>query len=318
LIDIVDNFFYNDHVATGSVDAHYWIGAYSVNFISVRGNMFAGVGGVKGTGCFAPAGSNVIQVKDNIAVYTGPFVDWDRNGYGEICGNLCMWLNQDFGGIYSKQYGLKVHHNILYNLDPTTINKDYNFVISAGNVELTDNLVIDDRTPNKAPKGIAVSSGIAYPGNYIILERNRIFTSIPIYLAQSYPQLVIRDNLGFDTANFKSTGVSVSVGTGGTYGSASAITTPSGRITYPRVKITWGGTFGTDETVTVKVEAVYTDGSTAYVEKSATATGSLWLTDDDIMSLITQGKDIVQLNVYAKTNLSSTTVTVTVDAYGKA
>jgi len=318
LIDIVDNFFYNDHVATGSVDAHYWIGAYSVNFISIRGNMFAGVGGVKGTGCIAPASSNVIQVKDNIAVYTRALVDWDRNGYGEISGNLCMWLNQDFGGIYSKQYGLKVHHNILYNLDPTTINKDYNFVISAGNVELTDNLVIDDRTPNKAPKGIAVTSGIAYPGNYIILERNRIFTSIPIYLAQSYPQLVIRDNFGFDTANFKSTGVSVPVGTGGTYGSARAITTLSGRITYPRVKITWGGTFGSGETVTVKVEAVYTDGSTAYVEKSATATGSLWLTDDDVLALITQGKDIVNLNVYAKTNLSSTTVTVTVDAYGKA
>jgi hypothetical protein len=128
----------------------------------------------------------------------------------------------------------------------------------------------------------------------------------------------VKYNTGYYTENFKSTGVSVTVGTGGAYGSASAITSPSGVITYPRVKITWGGTFGSGETVTVKVEAVYTDQSTAYVEKSATAVGSAWLTDDDVLTLVTQGKDIVKLNVYAKTNLSSTTVTVTVDAYGKA
>jgi hypothetical protein len=139
------------------------------------------------------------------------------------------------------------------------------------------------------------------------------------YIATGYfSDYVIKNNKGYDTENFKATGVSVTVGTGGVYGSAKTITSPSGVITYPRVKITWGGTFGTGETVTVKVEAVYSDGTTAYVEKSATATGSLWLTDDDVLALITQGKDIVNLNIYAKTNLSSTTVTVTVDAYGKA
>jgi hypothetical protein len=144
------------------------------------------------------------------------------------------------------------------------------------------------------------------------------FCQVDMPISKAGSNTIVKDNIGYDTENFKVTGVSISVGTGGAYGSASAVQTPSGRVTYPRVKITWGGTFGTGETVTVKVEAVYTDGSTAYIEKSATTTGSLWLTDDDIISLITQGKDIVKLNVYAKTNLSSTTVTVTVDAYGKA
>ncbi|RSN72959.1 hypothetical protein [Candidatus Methanodesulfokora washburnensis] len=130
--------------------------------------------------------------------------------------------------------------------------------------------------------------------------------------------IVIKNVVGYSTENFKSTGLGVSIGTSGSYGSATSITSLSGIISYPRVKITWGGTFGTGETVTVKVEAVYRDGTTAYVEKSATAVGSLWLTDDDIMSLITQGKDIVRLNIYGKTNLPSTSVTVTVDAYGKA
>jgi hypothetical protein len=153
-----------------------------------------------------------------------------------------------------------------------------------------------------------------------ILIRGNIFGTRPVVQVRvtSTGNVKVQSNIGYVTENFKTTGLSVSVGTGGAYGSASAITSPSGVITYPRVKITWGGTFGSGETVTVKVEAVYSDGSTAYVEKSATATGSLWLTDDDILALITQGKDIVKLNVYAKTNLSSTTVTVTVDAYGKA
>jgi len=132
-----------------------------------------------------------------------------------------------------------------------------------------------------------------------------------------YPAL-ITGITGYDTSNFKVTGLSVPIGVSGAYGSAVKITSLSGVITLPKVKLNVGGTFGTNETVTVKVEAVYRDGSTAYVEKSATATGSLWLTDDDVLVLITQGKNIVKLNVYAKTNLASTSVTVTVDAYGKA
>jgi hypothetical protein len=128
----------------------------------------------------------------------------------------------------------------------------------------------------------------------------------------------VRNVRGYDTENFKVVGAGVGIGVGGAYGSPLTVTSPGGLITYPRVKITWGGTFGAGETVTVKVEAVYSDGSTAYIEKPATATGSLWLSDDDILALIAQGKDIVKLNIYAKTNLSSTSVTVTVSAYGKA
>jgi len=131
-----------------------------------------------------------------------------------------------------------------------------------------------------------------------------------------YPAL-ITGITGYDTSNFKVTGLSVPVGVSGAYGSAVSITSLSGVITYPRVKITWGGTFGTGETVTVQITAVYSDGTTASITKSATAVGSLWLTDDDVFALITQGKDITKLQVSASSNLASTSVTVTVNAYGK-
>jgi len=132
---------------------------------------------------------------------------------------------------------------------------------------------------------------------------------------------LVKDNQGCYTENFKiSSGITV--GLNNTYGpvwEASPYNSVlSGRIAFPRVKIEWGGTFGSGETVTVKVVAVYTDGSSAYIEKSATATGSLWLSDDDIYSLLTLGKDIYKLQFSAKSNLSSTSVTVTVYTYGKA
>jgi len=131
-------------------------------------------------------------------------------------------------------------------------------------------------------------------------------------------KVYIRRAEGYDSETFKVTGASVSVGTGNAYNPPTTITSKSGVIAFPRVKITWGGTFISGETVTVKVEAVYTDGSTAYIEKAATSTGSLWLADDDILALVADGKDIAMLNIYAKSSASSTAVTVTADAYGKA
>jgi len=144
------------------------------------------------------------------------------------------------------------------------------------------------------------------PGGYVI-EAN-------IYGASHF----FRNNPVLETESFKATGLSVTIGVNDVYGDPIAITTRSGLVTYPRVKITWGGTFGAGETVTVKVSAIYLDGTSTFIERSATGTGTAWLTDDEIMSLITEGKDIRRLEVQAKTNLASTTVTVSVDSFGKA
>jgi len=155
-----------------------------------------------------------------------------------------------------------------------------------------------------------------YIANNLIINPN----NLRIEITGNIARCVVKGNRGLGTLwteNFKTVNLSVPVGNGDAYGSPVAIYSPSGVITFPRVKITWDGTFASGETVTVKIEAVYADGSAAYVEKSATAAGSLWLTDDDIMQLISQWKEILYLNVYAKTNMSSTSVTVTVTAYGK-
>jgi parallel beta-helix repeat protein len=227
-----------------------------------------------------------------------------------IVGNVVRGAGQHGIYIYAADECVVVGNQI-YDCSRSTANTYYGILLDSAHYTN----VVGNRISGANHKYNIVEEGTSdynnFIGNYLgsyatgqvwLIGANRLF----------------KQNVGCDTENFKATGVSVSVGTGGVYGSASAITSPSGRITYPRVKISWGGTFGTGETVTVKVEAVYSDGSTAYVEKSATAVGSLWLTDDDVLALVTQLKDIVKLNFYAKSSAASTAVTVTVNSYGKA
>lgn len=154
--------------------------------------------------------------------------------------------------------------------------------------------------------------------NMVLAENIKIY-SPALWRYRGYKNKVnfLEDSSGIHSfGTFKITGMNVEIGTNGIYGNGTTITTPSGLISYPRIKITWNGVFGSNEMVTVKIESVYTDGSTASIEKSQTQVGILWLTDYDILALLDSEKDIIKFNIYAKTNTSSTFVNVTIDAYG--
>ena len=130
------------------------------------------------------------------------------------------------------------------------------------------------------------------------------------------PNTRITNVIGYPTDIVKATGLAPPVGVGGSYGFSVSAFRWTPYIKYFKARINWSGTFGANEVVTVKVEAVYHDGSKAYVEKSATAPGSTWITDDDLLTLMKPNTYITAVNFYAKTNLASTSVKVTVDAYG--
>jgi len=267
------------------------------------------------------ANNVLINEKATINVYSGRYIDIHDN----ILRDVGSWgivvsiynrasITSDFDS------HIMVHDNLIINPD---VNRVGGGAIAVGslhptyknkNVSIYGNKIINPLTTGIL-YGIHLTSGLDTAEVFNNIIKGAFSTPI----SRDGVNLKIHDNVGFDTETFKATSLSVTIGTSGVYGSAKTITSLSGLITYPRIKITWGGTFGTGETVTVGIEAVYSDGSkSTLVEKSATATGSLWLSDDDILTLIANGKDIVQLNIYAKTNLSSTSVTVTVDAYGKA
>lgn len=105
-----------------------------------------------------------------------------------------------------------------------------------------------------------------------------------------------------------------------TYGAALTIGPAAGfsSVELAKVKITWDGAFGINETATVKIRCDFSDSTNAVVEKSATVAGSLWITDDDIATLIRNGAAIVSISVYAKSSLpSSVAKTVQLIGYSR-
>jgi hypothetical protein len=79
--------------------------------------------------------------------------------------------------------------------------------------------------------------------------------------------------------------------------------------------LTWGGTFGSNETVTIRITATYNDGTTASITRSATATGSVSLNPADLSGLYAGGKYITQLSVASSSSATSTSVTTSATMY---
>ncbi len=112
--------------------------------------------------------------------------------------------------------------------------------------------------------------------------------------------------------------VSPSIGTGGTLGSAVSVSPDTGysRIVPLGIRITIGGTLATGETITVRVTFVRDDGTSAYVDKSFTATGNYYLSEDDFISLWKNLVGLSRIDVQAATSATSTSATVTVTVRG--
>jgi parallel beta-helix repeat protein len=172
------------------------------------------------------------------------------------------------------------------------------------------NIVIGNKCQGNKGYGINI---VGSDSNNNLIVKNYLTGNTSGALSNAGTGTIIEGNIGYSTEYIKSTGASVTIGTGGAYGAATAFTPLSGIIRGFDLNINIGGTFGQGETVTVKIESVYSDVTTGYIEKSFTATGSLALSPTDKISLIKGGVYITKINVYAKTNLTSTTVTCSVD-----
>lgn len=111
--------------------------------------------------------------------------------------------------------------------------------------------------------------------------------------------------------------VSPTLGTDGAFGPTVDVVTPDANhigIVPMTVKITVGGTLATDESITVRIIAIYSDSTTAYVDKTYTTTGDNYLTTEDLHTLIPDGLYIVKLQAAAASSATTTSATVTVEA----
>jgi len=79
--------------------------------------------------------------------------------------------------------------------------------------------------------------------------------------------------------------------------------------------LTWEGTFGSGETVTIRITAVYNDGTSASITRSATAAGSISLNPADLAELYAHGKYITRLEVASVSSAPTTSVTTRVTIY---
>ncbi|MEM0010352.1 MAG: hypothetical protein QXW39_07360 [Candidatus Bathyarchaeia archaeon] len=81
-------------------------------------------------------------------------------------------------------------------------------------------------------------------------------------------------------------------------------------------QIVVGGLFKTGETVTTKITAYFYDGTSQYVERAATATGTLLLSESDLQNLMKDNQRCFRIGIAAKSNLASTSVTISVSLRG--
>jgi len=111
---------------------------------------------------------------------------------------------------------------------------------------------------------------------------------------------------------------SPSLGTGGSLGSAVTLSPDTNyvRIIPFGITIVVGGTVASGETITVQVKFNFDDGTNLYVNKSYTATGTYYLSEDDFRSLWKNGVGISSISVAAGSSASSTSATVTVYVRG--
>jgi len=127
--------------------------------------------------------------------------------------------------------------------------------------------------------------------------------TLKVYNPNNYPL----DNIVSGGTRYKPDGIPI--GVNDQYGTPKKI---EARKIPTCAQIIIGGTLATGETITVKIEVVYSNGTVKYIERSYTATGTYTLNPIDFVGLFKYYNDIIdKINVYAKSDQASTSATVT-------
>jgi hypothetical protein len=110
--------------------------------------------------------------------------------------------------------------------------------------------------------------------------------------------------------------LNVTVGTSDSYGAQQSISTYPATLGDFRIGIQVQMP-NDGETVTVKVQLELIDNSvTTGIEKSFTSSGTLWLSDDEMLQLFPSQNIVWSILTTAKSDASTTTATVSIDFYG--
>lgn len=118
---------------------------------------------------------------------------------------------------------------------------------------------------------------------------------------------------------FQRQGVNVPMGLGNQYGGNASIQLSPLKIFSFKPQIAVDGSFPSNETVTVRIRIEYIDNVISNpVVQTFTSSGSVWLSDDEMMQLYPSQSVIWSVLVDAKSSLSSTDASVKISGYGTA
>jgi len=191
------------------------------------------------------------------------------------------------------------------NIVEKTVNFDTNgyAVVSFSNATTEKKLIVDVMI---CPSLVA--------GGTLHLERAQLVTDTRGYIVDSSPQITLSVPISFKKTTTPANGLN------DVYGSSISVNPATGLygINLQKIKIAWSGTFTTGETHTIKIQVNYSDGTNAMVEKSANAVSSIWLTDDEISSLIKDNVYISSISTFAKTSFPSSNASKTITIIGNS
>ncbi len=117
---------------------------------------------------------------------------------------------------------------------------------------------------------------------------------------------------------FKSDTLNVPIGKSNQFGENISIQYRPLTLSSLKPKITVSGSLSSSETVTVRIRAEYIDNTITILTKTFTATGSVWLSDDEVMQLFPSQSILWTIWVDAKTSSAATSASVQVTGYGIA
>jgi len=106
-------------------------------------------------------------------------------------------------------------------------------------------------------------------------------------------------------------------GVNGAYGTAVTLApSPNKSVILLSILMSWGGTFATGETVTIRITVTFSDNTTASITRSSSSTGTISLNPSDLQSLFKDGVYITQISVDSSSTTTTTSVTTSVTIYG--
>ena len=261
-------------------DCHFMNATEGIAFLTPVGNATGSYDSSQIEGCFFNIGDNSVGVAvDKLAEFSDSQMIDDR-----------MWMGQDGA---TNQTGLSVDGSMYQTLMIGVVFESF--------TDVPNNMYAIDLGQNCNPAPV-LEGGVSFLGNWTASIHN--------------PYSIWVSGVG---STFERQNINVPVGVNDQFGSNVTIETLPLTISSFTPEIQVSGALANNEVVTVRIRLQFADNViSSEVTQTFNATGSAWLSNQQMMQLYASQDIIVGILVDAQSNAASTNAVVTVSGYGTA